>query len=118
MGKLIKVWSWYNNLGLFVQTHRDQSITWIDFDEEFAPLKWAHLTRHHKIWENTHPAWVCHPTFSWVDISSGEKTRFYARYQSSDLLVKSLLDRSTSEEVLKKRRIMKKYLGLAYIGGQ
>ena len=62
VGKLSKIRYWYNKLGLHVQTHRDHSITWIAFDEEFALLKWANLPRHHIIGENTHPAWVCHPS--------------------------------------------------------
>ena len=30
-GKQGKIRSWYNNIGLCVQTHRDHYITWIDF---------------------------------------------------------------------------------------
>ena len=48
-GKLSKFWSWYKKLGLHVQTHIDHSISWIDFDEAFAPLKWAHLPIHQTI---------------------------------------------------------------------
>ena len=44
-GKLSKLWSWYNNLGLRVQTHRDNSINWIVFEEAFAPFQWSHLPR-------------------------------------------------------------------------
>ena len=44
-GKLSKICSWYNNLGLHVQTHKYNSITWINFDKEFTPFKWAHLPR-------------------------------------------------------------------------
>ena len=117
-GKQIKVCSWYNNLGVCVKTHRDHSITCIASDEAFAPLKWAHLPIHHIIWENTRPAWVCRPTCGWVEISSGEKIHLGARYQSSDILVKRLVDRSAAEEVLEKWRIMKKYIGLAYSGGR
>ena len=65
--KLSKFWSWYKNLGLHVQTHRDNSITWIGFDEAFDPLQWAHLPRHQIIGENNCPAWVCRPTCVWVD---------------------------------------------------
>ena len=35
---LSKVRSWYNNLGLCVQTHRYNLMTWIAFDDSFAPL--------------------------------------------------------------------------------
>ena len=45
-GNLSKIWSWYNNLGLRVQTHRYHSIIWIDFDHSFATLKWSHIPRH------------------------------------------------------------------------
>ena len=38
-GKLGKVWSWYKNMGLHTQKHRDHSITWIAFDKAFALLK-------------------------------------------------------------------------------
>ena len=38
-GKLSKVCSWHKNLGLRVQTHRDNSINWIAFDKEFAPFQ-------------------------------------------------------------------------------
>ena len=44
-GKLSKICSWYNNLGLHVQTHKYNSITWINFDKEFTPFKWVHLPR-------------------------------------------------------------------------
>ena len=36
-GKLSKFWSCYKNLGLRVKKHRDNYITWIDFDEAFSP---------------------------------------------------------------------------------
>ena len=39
-GKLSKVRSWYKNPGMCVQTHIDHYITWVAFDEAFAPLKW------------------------------------------------------------------------------
>ena len=79
-GKLRKVHSWYKNLGLRVQTHRDQSITWIDFDKSFDPLQWVHLPIHQIIWENNRPDLVCLPTCVWVEISSGEKIIFDVRY--------------------------------------
>ena len=100
-GKLSKFWSCYKNLGLRVKTHRYHYITWIAFDEAFAPLQWEHLPRHQIIWENTRPAWVWHPTYGWVEISNGEKIFLDARYWSSEILVNSLVDRSAAEEVLK-----------------
>ena len=36
--KLGKFRSWYKKMGMFVQTYRYHSITWIDFDVELAPL--------------------------------------------------------------------------------
>ena len=90
-GKLSKIQSWYKNLGLLVQTHRNHSITWIYFDDTFSPLQWAHLPRHHIIGYNTCPAWIFCPSCGWVEISSGEKIRLDARYRSSELLVKSLV---------------------------
>ena len=45
-GKLSKIRPWYNNLWLRVQTHRYNYIPWIDLDDAFAPLQWAHLPRH------------------------------------------------------------------------
>ena len=113
-GKISKVWSCYKKLGLCEQTHRYHYITWIHFDKAFAPLQWAQLLRHQIIRENTCPAWVFRPTCGWVDISSGEDICLDVRYRSSELLVKRLVDRSTSEEVFKKWSIMQKYLGLAY----
>ena len=101
-GKLSKVRSWYNKTGLRVQTHRYHSITWIYFDEALYPLQWAHIPINQIMWENTHPAWVFHPTCGWVEISIGDKIHLYARYLSSELLVKRLVDRYASEEVLKK----------------
>ena len=50
-GKLRKIWSWYNKMGLRLQKHRDHSITCIDFDEAFNNFQWAHLPRHHIIGE-------------------------------------------------------------------
>ena len=50
-GKLSKIRSWYNNLGMCVETHRDHSINWISFEDAFSPLKWAHLPRHQIIGE-------------------------------------------------------------------
>ena len=38
-GNLSKVWYWYNNLGLCVQTHRDHFVTWIDLDEVFPTFQ-------------------------------------------------------------------------------
>ena len=84
-----------------LQTHRDNSITWIDFDEAFYPLKWEHLPRHYIIGENTCTNWVCHPTCGWVEISSGENIRLDTGYKSSELFVKMLLERSAAKEVLK-----------------
>ena len=101
-GKLSKVWSWYKKLELCMQTHRDHSIKLIDFDKVFDPLQWAHLPRNQIIGVNIHPAWVCRPNFGLVNISSREKIRFHARYQSSGILVKRLVERSEAEEVLKK----------------
>ena len=40
-GKLSKFWSWYKRLGLHLETHRNNSISWISFDEELAPLQWC-----------------------------------------------------------------------------
>ena len=100
-----------------MQTYRYNYITWIAFDEEFAPFQWAHLPIHHIFLENTCPAWVCRPTYGWAEISSGEKICLDVRYRSSDILVKSLVYRSAAEEVLgKKMIIIQKYLALAYIG--
>ena len=31
-GNLIKFWSWHNNMGMYVQKHRDAEITWVFFD--------------------------------------------------------------------------------------
>ena len=67
-GNLSKHRSWYKKLGMRLKTHRYHSITWIDFDGEFYPLKWAHLPRHKIIVGNTRPAWVCRPTYGWVEI--------------------------------------------------
>ena len=100
-GKLSKVRSWYNNMGLIVQTNRDAEITWIVIYEACAPLKWSRLTRDHIIGKKTRPAWVCRPNFGWVDISSGDKKRLDKRYQSGEILVKRLSAWTASEEVLK-----------------
>ena len=97
--KISKVRSWYKNLGMRIQTHRYHYITWIDFDKTFTNLQWKHLQRHYIIWENTRSPWVCFPTRSWVDISSGENIRLDARYQYSDLLFKSLVDRPADEDM-------------------
>ena len=48
-GETIKVRSWYNNMGMNVQTHIDAEITWIFFEETCAPLKWAQLPIDHII---------------------------------------------------------------------
>ena len=80
-------------------------------------MKWAQLPRHQIISENTHPSWVYHPLSDWVEISSVENIHLDMKYQSSDLLSKMLVDWSAAEEVLKKWRIMKKHLGMAYSGG-
>ena len=104
-------------MGLSVQKHIYHSITRIAFDESFSPLQWAHLPRHQVIGENNRPAWVFRTTCDWVEISSEENTLFDARYQSSELLVKRIVERYADEEVLKKWRIIQKYLGLAYNGG-
>ena len=100
-GKLIEIWSWYNNLGLILKTHRDHYITWITFDEAFNPLQWAHLPRHQIIEENNRLAWVCRPSCGWVEISSGENIFWDAIYRSRELLFKRLVEKSASEEVLK-----------------
>ena len=71
-------------------------------------MKWAHLPRHKIIGENTCPVWVFHPSCGWVNISSGEKINFDARYQYSELLFKRLVERSAAEEVFKKMKHMKK----------
>ena len=84
-----------------VQIHIYHYIIWIDFDEAFAPLQWAHLTRHQIILENTLHAWVFRPSYGWVEISSGENICLDARYRSSDILVKRLVERSAAKEVLK-----------------
>ena len=70
-GKISKVQSWYNNMGLHVQTYRDHSITWIYFDEAFDLSQWEHLPRNQIIWGNTCPAWFFHPACGWVEISNG-----------------------------------------------
>ena len=101
-GYISKVQTSYNKLGLRVKTYRYHSITWIYFYEAFAPLKLSHLPRHPIVGENTRPAWVYRQTCVWVDISSGEKIRLDARYQSSELLVKRMLEFSADEEVMKK----------------
>ena len=85
-----------------MQTHRNNFTTWIAFDKASAPLQWVHLSRHQINWENNRPSWVFCPTCGWVEISSGEKIRLDAIYRSSEILVKSLVERSEAEEVLKK----------------
>ena len=86
-----------------MQKYRYHYMTWIAFDEEFAPFQWAHLPIHHIFWENNLPAWVLRPTCGWEEISSGEKICLDTRYRSSELLVMSLVYRSAAEEVLKKK---------------
>ena len=44
--KLSKVCSWYKNMGVHVQIHRYDGITWIVFDEVCAPLQWELLPRY------------------------------------------------------------------------
>ena len=105
-------------MGLRVKTHIYHSITWIAFDEAFDPLQWAHLPRNQIIGVNIHPAWVCRPNFGWVEISRGEKILLDARYLSSDLLAKRLVDRSADEEVFKTMEYCEKYPGLTYSGGR
>ena len=41
------------------------------------------------------------PKLGWVEISSGENIRLDARYKSSAILVKRLVDQSAVEKVLK-----------------
>ena len=101
-----------------MKTHRNHSITWIAFDETFAFLQWAHLPRHQAIGENTCPAWVFHPSCGWVEVSSGDNIRLDARYLSSDLLAKRLVDWSADEEVFKTMEYCEKYPGLTYSGGR
>ena len=100
-GKVIKICSWYNNLVMCVQTHRDHSITWISFDEAFSTLQWAHLSRHQIVGENTRPAWVFCPSCGWVGISSGEKIRLDVRYRYIEILANRLVEPFADEEVLK-----------------
>ena len=52
-------------------------------------------------WGNTSPDWVCPPSCGWVEISSGEKIRLDARYQSSELLVTMLVEQSAAGKALK-----------------
>ena len=70
-------------------------------------------TPYHRV--NTHPDWVFRPSCGWVEISSGEKIRLDARYRSSELLVKSLVQRSAAEEVLKE---MENYAKISWAGLQ
>ena len=100
-GKLSKIMSWYNNPGLCVKTHRDHSITWIDFYKSFYTLQWSHLQRHQIIGETTRPAWVCRPSCGWVEISSGDNIRLDGIYRSSEDLFKRLAERCEAEDVLK-----------------
>ena len=51
-----------------------------------------------------------------MEISSGEKIRLDARYQSSKILAKRLVYRSTSEEVLKKGELCKNISGCPTVG--
>ena len=85
-----------------MQKHIDHSITWIDSDEAFTPLQWVHLPRHQIIGGKCRSAWVFRPSCGWVEISSGENIRLCARYQSSEILVKRLVERYTFEVLLKK----------------
>ena len=100
-GKLRKIRSWNNNMGLRLKTHRDHYIIWIVFDKSFAPLQWAHLPIHHIIGGNTCPTWVCHQTYGWAEISSGENIRLDERYLYSEILFKRLLESCAAKEVLK-----------------
>ena len=104
-------------MGLRVKTHINHSITWIDFYKAFVTLQWVHLPRHQIIWKNTRPAWVCRPNCGCVEISSGENIFLDAKYQSSELLFNILVEVYTDEKVLKKRKIIQKYLGPACSGG-
>ena len=52
-----------------------------------------------------------------MEISSEYNIRLDARYRSSELLVKRLVERSAAEEVLKKMGDYEKYLVLAYSVG-
>ena len=97
--KLSKVWYWYKKLVMHVQTHRDHSIPWIDFDEAFTPLQWAHLRRYQIIKENTCPDWVCRQTCGWLEITNGEKIVLDARYQYSELFVMRLVYEYAAEQV-------------------
>ena len=45
-GKLSKVRYCYKKMGVRLETHRDHSITCIDFYRAFTSLKWSHLPRH------------------------------------------------------------------------
>ena len=78
--KISKVWYWYKNMGMRVISHRYNSITWIYFDNVFATLQCSHLPRHHIIWGNTRLAWIYHPNYGWVEISSGENILLDAIY--------------------------------------
>ena len=65
--------------------------------------------------ENTLHAWVFRPSYGWVEISSGENIRLDDRYRSSDILVKRLVERSASKEVLK---TMEGYAKISWAGLQ
>ena len=51
-----------------------------------------------------------------MELSSGEKIHLDVRYQYSEILVKSMVDWSASEGVLKTMEDYSKYLGLVYSG--
>ena len=85
-----------------VQTHRDHCITWIDFDEGICSFTMAPPPKTPYYWGNTRPTWVCRPTCGCVEISIGDNICLDARYRSSELLVKRLVEWSEAEEVLKK----------------
>ena len=116
-GKLSKFRSWYKKLGLRVQTLRDHSITWIDFDKALTIFQWSHLLRHQIICQNTRPDWVYRPTCGWVEILGREKIRLDARYWSRDILIKRLVERSAAEEVFKNGGLCKNISGWTTVGG-